>query len=72
MVWGDEEPRAEGLGSREKERRGQQSATEIQEPAHMNKEVHGIYDQSTRILDIKHILSGSFWFLIFLRNKTEC
>lgn len=60
MVWGDEEPGAEGLGSRKKERRGQQSATEIQEPANMDKEVQGIYDQSARILDIKHILSDSF------------
>lgn len=59
-MWGDEELGAEGLGSREKGRRGQQSAAETQEPANMDKEMQGIDDQSARIWDIKHILSDSF------------
>lgn len=59
-MWGDEELGAERLGSREKGRRGQQSATETQEPANVDKEMQGVDDQSARILDIKHILSDSF------------
>lgn len=59
-MWGDEELGAEGPGSREKGWGGQQSATETQEPANMDTEVQGVYDQSARILDIKYILSDSF------------